>query len=227
MQLRDALHDYKRASGDETLFAGERRTLSGRFSGGDRRLVHIDDGVLRDFGYPLSGLTGLVRSRFGLKVDGEKHWFDDEASTQRYHAGTDLVETVHETPVGEVTQLDLTLGDAHLTGFQTEIDHAEVIAYVSLAPDGRHSRVGQLHHEDVIEVYHETEHDFLGSATGFAGLRGQVPATFDDIISEEATEYPRSPHDGRYEEDRLSGDLVCWLPLHDGWTTLITLLTDW
>ena len=82
MQLRDALHDYKRASGDETLFAGERRTLSGRFSGGDRRLVHIDDGVLRDFGYPLSGLTGLVRSRFGLKVDGEKHWFDDEASTR-------------------------------------------------------------------------------------------------------------------------------------------------
>jgi len=30
MQLRDALDDYKRSSGDSTLFPGERRTLSGR-----------------------------------------------------------------------------------------------------------------------------------------------------------------------------------------------------
>ncbi|TQQ83684.1 glucan 1,4-alpha-glucosidase [Halonotius terrestris] len=227
MRLRDALDDYKRASGEETLFPGERRTLSGRFSGGDGRLVHVEEGVLRDFGYPLSGLTGMVRSRFGVTVDGIKHWFDDEASTQTYHDGTGLVVTTHDTPIGEVTQLDLTLGDAHLTGFETEIEHAEIIAYVSLAPDGRHSRVGQLHHEDVIEVYHETEHDFLGSSTGFSGFRGQIPATFDDLISDEPTEYPRPPHDGRYAEDRLSGDLVCWLPLHDGSTTLITLLTDW
>ena len=227
MRLRDALDDYKRASGEETLFPGERRTLSGRFTGGERRLVHVGEGVLRDFGYPLSGLTGMVRSRFGITVDGMKHWFDDETSTQQYHDGTGLVETVHETPVGEVTQLDLTVGDAHLTGFRTDIEHAEIIAYVSLAPDGRHSRLGQLHHEDVIEVYHETEHDFLGSSTGFSGFRGQIPATFDDLISDEPTEYPRPPHDGRYDEDRLSGDLVCWLPLHDGSTTLITLLTDW
>lgn len=227
MQLRDALDDYKRSSGDTTLFPGERRTLSGRFTGGDRRLVHVNEGVLRDFGYPLSGLTGTVRSRFGLSVGGEKYWFDDADSTQQYHSSTTLVETVHETPVGEVTEFDLTLGDAHLTGFQTDVHDAEIIAYVSLAPDGRHSRLGQLHHEDVIEIYHETEHDFLGSSTGFSGIRGQIPATFDDLISEDPTEYPRPPHDGRYEEDRLSGDIVCWLPLHEGSTTLITLLTDW
>src|SRR6056297_643653 len=228
MQLRDALDDYKRSSGDSTLFAGERRTLSGRFSGGDGRLIHVDEGVIRDFGYPLSGLTGLERSRFGLSLGDEKFWFDEDAtSTQTYYEETGLVETVHETPVGEVTELDLTIGDAHLTYFETVVEHAEIIAYVSLAPDGRHSRLGQLHHEDVIEVYHETEHDFLGSATGFAGIRGQIPASFDDLISEEPTEYPRPPHDGRYAEDRLSGDLVCWLPLENGSTTLITMLTDW
>jgi|GEM_PF-2427998 hypothetical protein len=228
MQLRDALDDYKRSSGDSTLFPGERRTLSGRFSGGDGRLVHVDEGVIRDFGYPLSGLTGLERSRFGLSLGDEKFWFDDDAtSTQIYDEHGGLVETVHETPVGEVTELDLTVGNAHLTHFETVVEHAEIIAYVSLAPDGRHSRLGQLHHEDVIEVYHETEHDFLGSATGFAGLRGQIPASFDDLISEDPTEYPRPPHDGRYAEDRLSGDLVCWLPLENGSTTLITLLTDW
>ncbi|MFC7043660.1 glucan 1,4-alpha-glucosidase, partial [Halonotius sp. GCM10025705] len=228
MQLRDALDDYKRSSGDSTLFAGERRTLSGRFSGGDGRLVHIDEGVIRDFGYPLSGLTGLERSRFGLSLGDEKFWFDEDAtSTQTYYEDTGLVKTVHETPIGEVTELDLTIGNAHLTHFETVAEHAEIIAYVSLAPDGRHSRLGQLHHEDVIEVYHETEHDFLGSATGFAGIRGQIPASFDDLISEEPTEYPRPPHDGRYAEDRLSGDLVCWLPLDHGSTTLITLLTDW
>ena len=228
MQLRDALDDYKRSSGDSTLFPGERRTLSGRFSDGDGRLMHIDEGVIRDFGYPLSGLTGLERSRFGLSLGDERFWFDDDAtSTQTYVEDTGLVKTVHETPIGEVTELDLTIGNAHLTHFETVAEHAEIIAYVSLAPDGRHSRLGQLHHEDVIEVYHETEHDFLGSATGFAGIRGQIPASFDDLISEEPTEYPRPPHDGRYAEDRLSGDLVCWLPLDNGSTTLITLLTDW
>jgi len=128
MQLRDALDDYKRSSGDSTLFPGERRTLSGRFSGGDGRLVHIDEGVIRDFGYPLSGLTGLERSRFGLSLGDEKFWFDDDAtSTQTYYEDTGLVETVHETPIGEVTELDLTIGNAHLDplrdGCRTRRDH--------------------------------------------------------------------------------------------------------
>ena len=225
MQLRDALDDYKRSSAEETLFPGERRTLTGRFSGGDSRLVHVDSGILRDFGYPLSGLTGLERSRFGITNDGDTCWFDTVDSTQRYLGGSGLIETVHETPLGTVTQLDLTLGTAHLSSFAADFD-AEIVAYVSLAPDGRHSRVGQLHHEDVLEVYHEREHDFVGSSTGFSGVRGQIPASFDDLLSDDPTEYPRPPGDGRYEEDRLSGDMVCWLPLHDGWTTFITLLTD-
>ena len=111
MQLRDALDDYKRSSGDSTLFPGERRTLSGRFSGGDGRLVHIDEGVIRDFGYPLSGLTGLERSRFGLRPGDDRLWFDDGAtSTQTYVEGTGLVKPVHVTPIGAVTVLVLTIG---------------------------------------------------------------------------------------------------------------------
>ena len=225
MQLRDALDDYKRSSDETTLFPGERRTLTGRFSGGESRLVHVDSGILRDFGYPLSGLTGLERSRFGVTYNGDTCWFDTVESTQQYVGDSGLIETVHETPLGPVTQLDLTLGTAHLSSFSAAFD-AEIVAYVSLAPDGRHSRVGQLHHQDVLEVYHESEHDFVGSSTGFSGVRGQIPASFDDLLSNEPTEYPRPPHDGRYEEDRLSGDMVCWLPLHDGRTTFITLLTD-
>ncbi len=226
MQLRDALDDYKRSSTETTLFPGERRTLSGRFSGDEGRLVHVDSGVLRDFGYPLTGLTGIERSRFGLCLDGEPFWFDEASSVQRYEGQTTLVETTYETPVGEVTQCDLTRGDAHITSFATEAEHAEIVAYVSLAPDGQDSRIGQLHHDNVIEVYHEREHDFVGSSTGFSRFRGQIPAAFDDLLSEGPTEYPRPAHDGRYEEDRLSGDLICSLPLHDGTTTLVTLLTE-
>ncbi|WP_253737889.1 glycoside hydrolase family 15 protein [Halohasta salina] len=232
MQLRDALDDFKESSGDTTQFPGERRTISGRFSGDGRRLVHVDEGDLRDFGYPLSGLTGIERSRFGLRVDGTPFWFDEMDTVQTYHESTTLVETTHETPFGPVTQLDLTVGDAHATRFDaSDADiggsHAELIAYVSLAPEGQDSQVGQLHHEDVIEVYHQREHDFVSSSTGFSGVRGQIPVAFEDLLDEEPTEYPRPASDHRYSEDRLSGDLICSLPLEAGSTTLITLLTDW
>ena len=232
MQLRDALDDFKESSGTNTRFPGERRTVSGRFSGDGRRLIHVDGGSLRDFGYPLSGLTGIERSRFGLRVGGTPFWFDEMDSVQSYHESTALVETTHGTPFGPVTQLDLTLGDAHITRFdagEAELGHShvELIAYLSIAPEGQDSQVGQLHHEDVIEVYHQREHDFVSSTTGFSGVRGQIPVAFEDLLDEEPTEYPRPASDHRYSEDRLSGDLICSLPLHDASTTLITLLTDW
>ena len=231
MQLRDALDDFKESSGN-TTFPGERRTISGRFSGDGRRLIHVDGGSLRDFGYPLSGLTGIERSRFGLRVDGTPFWFDEMESTQAYHGSTTLVETTHESPFGPVTQLDLTVGDAHVTRFDVgdadfDGSHVELIAYVSLAPEGQDSQVGQLHHEDVIEVYHQREHDFVSSTTGFSGVRGQIPVAFEDLLDEDPTEYPRPAGDHRYSEDRLSGDLICSLPLEDASTTLLTLLADW
>ena len=230
MQLRDALDDFKESSGTTTQFPGERRTITGRFSGDGRRLVHVDGGSLRDFGYPLSALTGIERSRFGIRVGGTPFWFDEVDSTQSYHGATTLIETVHDTPFGELTQLDLTVGDSHLTRFdagELAVDeHTELIAYLSLAPEGQDSQVGQLHHEDVVEVYHQREHDYVSSTTGFLGVRGQIPVAFEDLLDEEPTDYPRPAGDHRYSEDRLSGDLICSLPLWDGETTLITLLSD-
>jgi hypothetical protein len=72
MQLRDALTDYKRYADASARFPGERRTTSGRFSGHDGRLVHVaEDGSLRDFSYPLIGLTGIARSRLGVRPAGD------------------------------------------------------------------------------------------------------------------------------------------------------------
>ncbi|GAA0720572.1 hypothetical protein J2744_001686 [Halorubrum trapanicum] len=247
MQLRDALDDYKRHAGDGTHFPGERRTVSGRFSGGDGRLVHVgDDGELRDFGYPLTGRTGLVRSRIGLAVDDEVTWLDEADTTQRYVGDTAMVETVHETPRATVTRHDVTLGDAHLTRASVEFPEGEsadggadgtdlgpadpadasLVVYARFAPDGRDDRVGQLRFDDAVEVYHADEHDFLASATGFADLRGQLPATFPELLDDDPTDLPRDRDGDRYEEERLSGEVIADVPLSDGIATVATLLTD-
>jgi hypothetical protein len=243
MQLRDALDDYKRHAGDGTRFPGERRTVSGRFSGGDGRLVHVgDDGELRDFGYPLTGRTGLVRSRIGLAVGDEVAWLDEANTTQRYVGDTALVETVHETPRATVTRHDVTLGDAHLTRASVEFDDADgvegsddapvdpadasLVVYARFAPDGRDDRVGQLRYDDAVEVYHADEHDFLASATGFADLRGQLPTTFPELLADDPTDLPRDSDGDRYEEERLSGEVIADVPFSDGVATVATLLTD-
>ena len=233
MQLRDALDDYKRHAGDGTRFPGERRTLSGRFSGGDGRLVHVDDdGELRDFGYPLTGQTGLVRSRLGLAVGDEITWLDEADTTQRYVGDTALIETTHETARGTVTRHDVTLGDAHLTRASVEIrgdadpDDYSLVAYARFAPDGRDDRVGQLRYKDAVEVYHADEHDFLASATGFTDLRGQLPTTFPELLDDDPTELPRDRDGDRYEEERLSGEVIADVPFEDGVATVATLLTD-
>ena len=252
MQLRDALDDYKRHAGDGTRFPGERRTVSGRFSGGGGRLVHVgDDGELRDFGYPLSGRTGLVRSRIGLAVGDEVTWLDEADTTQRYVGDTALVETVHETPRATVTRHDATLGDAHVTRASVEFGEdapgegaevadgadvddeaaldpadASLVVYARFAPDGRDDRVGQLRYDDAVEVYHADEHDFLASATGFADLRGQLPATFPELLDDDPTDLPRDRDGDRYEEERLSGEVIADVPFAEGVATVATLLTD-
>ncbi|GAA0513886.1 hypothetical protein SAMN04488066_103204 [Halorubrum aquaticum] len=235
MQLRDALDDYKRNAGDDRLFAGERRTVTGRFTGGDGRLVHVDpDGGLRDFGYPLTGGSGLSRSRFGLAVHGDVTWFEASRSRQRYVDDTPLVETVHETDRATVRRYDLTVGDAHLTRATVDpapdagldADDFVLVAYAAFAPDGRDERVGQLRYDDAVEVYHADEHDFLASATGLADLRGQLPPTFPEVLDDAPMDLPRDRGAARYEEERLSGEVVIEAPFEGGTTTVGTLLTD-
>jgi len=237
MQLRDALDDYKRHTGHPTRFPGERRTATGRFSGGDGRLVHVDaGGELRDFGDPLTGQAGLVRLRVGLAVGDEVTWLDEVPTEQRYVGDTTLIETVHETDRATVTRHDATVGDAHLTRATVDVGddgHANVdpatlslVVYARFAPDGRDDRLGQLRFDDAVEVYHDDEHDFLASDTGFTDLRGQLPATFPELLDAAPTDLPRAPDADRYEEERLSGELVVDVPFEGGVATVGTLLTD-
>ena len=237
MQLRDALEDYKRNTGHDTRFAGERRTVAGRFSGGDGRLVHVgEDGELRDFGYPLTGRTGLVRSRVGLAVGDDVTWLDETPTEQRYVGDTTLIETVHEAPVATVTCHDATIDDAHLTRVTVDAhsddeaaadpEDLSLVVYARFAPDGRDDRVGQLRYDDAVEVYHADEHDFLASDTGLTDLRGQLPATFPELLDDAPTNLPRNRDSDRYEEERLSGEVIVHVPFEDGVATVASLLTD-
>ncbi|AFK18267.1 glucan 1,4-alpha-glucosidase [Haloferax mediterranei ATCC 33500] len=230
MQLRDALADYKRHAEHPTRFPGERRTTSGLFSGLGERLVHVEtDGSLRDFGYPISGLWGIERSRFGIRPTGEGDgadivWFDDSA-TQSYTDDGALVVTEHETTYGDVTQYDLTVDDAHVTRFETDAD-VELVAFVHFQPDGRDTLVGQLYHGDTVETYHAEEHDFLASDPAFEHVEGRIPEQFDELLSEGEVELPRPLSDDRYEEGQLSGAVVGTVPFAGGSATVGHLLTD-
>ncbi|WP_137288651.1 glycoside hydrolase family 15 protein [Natronorubrum halophilum] len=215
MELHGALNDYKRSRGDSHRFPGERRSTTGLFSGLDDRLVHVaPDGSLRDYSYPISGLAGVERSRFGLELDGEVRWFDD--GEQRYVGDTAVVETTHEVADTGCTRYDLTIGRLHLThvaletsdgtdeaGRGEERDDATLHACFGFDPDGRASRIGQLWHDDVVEVHHDSERDFLAASMPVS-VSGQVPERFGELLAAEPTEFPRSEDDERYEEAQLS-----------------------
>jgi hypothetical protein len=232
MQLRDALKDYKRNRDHRTRFPGECRTTSGRFSGRSGRLVHVgESGQIRDFSYPLTGLTGIVRSRFGVRPAGDEGtttWFEAGSASQRFEAGTTLVVTDHETPHGPVTQYDLTVGETHVTRFDASAaDEVDVVACVGFAPDGRDTRIAQLRHGDAVEVYHAEETDYVASATGFDELRGEAFGTFESFLDDDPATYPRPVAEDRYEEGHLSGDVVGVVPTAaDGTAALATLLTS-
>ncbi|WP_435125779.1 glycoside hydrolase family 15 protein [Halobaculum sp. D14] len=225
MQLRDALDDYKRHRDAATRFPGERRSTAGLLTGQRGRLVHVGaSGRVRDYSYPLVGLNGIERSRFAVRTDGRLRWLDDADATQHYHADTDLVVTEHALPEGDVTQYDLAVDAAHLTRFETELD-CTVVAYYGLAPDRQETQIGQLRHDRSVEVYHADEHDYLASTRPFEAVTGQTPAQFAELLGDDPVTHPRPVADGRYEEGRLSGDVVVEVDA-DGGATLCTLLTD-
>ncbi|NKE34900.1 glucan 1,4-alpha-glucosidase [Natronococcus sp. JC468] len=209
MHLHDALDDVKRSRDDPRRFPGERRSTAGLFSGLDDRLVHVaPDGSIRDYSAPLSGLSGIERSRFGIVLDGEVAWFDDAA--QSYVDDTAIVETRHEGDGYACRQYDLTLGRTHLTGFVLEeptAADARLRACVEFAPDGRDSRIGQLRHGDAVEVHHRRERDVLAASSALS-TRGHPPVRFEEVLADEPTPFPRDGGDDRYEEDRMSPIVV-------------------
>ncbi|MXV61158.1 glucan 1,4-alpha-glucosidase [Natronorubrum sp. JWXQ-INN-674] len=205
MELHGALNDFKRSRGDSHRFPGERRSTTGLFSGLDDRLVHVaPDGSTTDYSYPLSGVSGIERSRFALVVDDERHWFDE--GEQQYVDGTAVVETVHDAGSYTCRQYDLTIDHRHLTHFVLEDGpdaDASIEACFGFAPEGRANRVGQLWHDDAVEVHHDSERDFVAASTDLS-VSGQVPERFEELLAAEPATFPRHRDDDRYEEARLS-----------------------
>ncbi|MFC7068547.1 glucan 1,4-alpha-glucosidase [Halobaculum lipolyticum] len=254
MRLRDALDDYKRHRDHPTRFPGERRTTAGLFSGTAGRLVHVSPhGSVRDYGYPLSGRSGIADSRVALRLDdppADLDWGDGsvrhadgdgaivrfDAGDQTYRGATALVETTYETPVGGVTRLDATVdtdgGAAHLTRVAFDDPGRAADAGASLlvgctfAPEGRDARVGQLRHDGAVEVFHDRERDFIAGAEGLDVHGGGLPASPAAVLGEEPHADDAETLGDRREEDHLGGDVVAGVPVVDGAATVATLLTD-
>jgi len=219
MTLRAALDDYKRNQGSSTRFPGERRTTDGCFSGLSGRAVHIgEDGSLRDFSYPLIGKYGIDRSRFGVRIDGDVQWLDGvETTSQTYLEDTALVRSTFENDDFTLERHDLTLGEDHITHLDVVEGAVDAVAvFVSFAPGGRDDRIGQLvHDERVVEVYHRHEHDFLASAPAFETVAGQLPERLPDVLDDEPAVYPNGDETGQYEDGRLGGYVLGFVPIAD------------
>ncbi len=238
MRLTTALNEYKRCRSGR--FPEEIRTIQGSFSGHGDRLVHVStDGSLRDYSSSLSGLYGIGRSRLGIRTKGDTHWFTDlETIRQHYYRETRLVETEFDAGGFTVHQYDLTLGRAHVTHVELRgavPSDARLVAYVTLAPEGKEAGVGSLVHDDAgpdgtraLEVFHRREHDYLGASTGLDGVYGQRPERFTELLDAGPTPMPRG--DGHSDQTRLSGDFVVTAPLEARGrkhiTTLVSQLSD-
>ncbi|SDX88735.1 glycoside hydrolase family 15 protein [Halobellus clavatus] len=240
MRLRTVLNEYKRDR--DKRFPGELPTSGGAFSGHGDRLVYVGgDGALRDYSSALSGLYGIDRSRFAIEAEGEIRWFDDlELVRQHYYRETSLVETEYNAGSYTVHQYDLTLGRAHVTHVELRgaiPTDAHLTAFLTLAPEGRETKVSRLIHEtggpneaQAVEVFHRREHDYVTASTGIDDVRGQIPERFEEMLSEDAFEFPRDAVLERYEDTHLSGDIVVSAPLEPEdrgvQTTLVTQLSD-
>ncbi len=226
MRLRHALNDFKRSRGMASKFPGERRSVTGTFSG-DERLVYVDrDGSLQDYSYSLLGLSGIEFSRFGIRGE-EIHWFGDEGE-QRYVKDSFIVETIHEFDDWSVTQYDLTLGRAHVTHFKltgNPPEGCDLVGTLCFGPDGREGQSAHLVHEDAIEVYHRNEHDFFAASPGISEVVGEIPERFQELLGPEPVDFPRSNDTDSYEEPTLSGIVTSTIPFENGNATLVSKLT--
>ena len=240
MRLTTALNEFKHTRAER--FPEESKTASGSFSGHGDRLVHIgENGSLRDYSDSLSGLYGIDRSRLGIQTGEETQWFSDlETIRQHYYRDTRLVETEYDAGSFTIHQYDLTLGRAHATHVElrgTVPQDAKLVAFLTMAPEGKDAGVGALIHEDagpdgsrVLEVYHRREHDYVAASTGLDGVHGQRPERLAELLDDEPVTFPRSAPTERRDQTRLSGDFVVTAPLEQtgrsNSTTLITQLSD-
>ena len=240
MRLRTALNEFKRNR--DGRFPAECRTIDGAFSAHGDRLVYVDpDGGLRDYSSPLSGLYGIDRARLGIETETDTRWFDEFSTVrQHYYRETNVVETEYAADGFTVHQYDLTLGRAHVTHIELRgaiPPNAELTAFLTFAPEGQESQVGRLIHDgagpndtNVVEVFHRSEHDYVTASTGIIDVRGQIPERFEEILADDAYEFPREAVINRFEDTHLSGDVVVNAPLEQSGraakTTIVTQLSN-
>ena len=240
MRLTTALNDYKHFRDER--FPEENRTTSGSFAGHAGRLVHVStDGSIRDYSDSLSGLHGIDRSRFGILTGDETWWFNEmDTIRQHYYRDTRLVETEYDAGSFTVHQYDLTLGRAHVMHVEMRgavPADAKLVAFVTMAPEGKDTGVGALIHEHggpndsrVLEVYHRHEHDYLTASTGLDSIDGERPERLAEILDDFPVHFPRREPTERHEQTRLTGDFLVTAPLDRSGrstsTTLISQLSD-
>jgi glucan 1,4-alpha-glucosidase len=240
MRLTTALNEFKNAPDER--FPEESKTIDGSFSGHGDRLVHVGEhGSLRDYSDSLSGLYGIDRSRLGIQTGDQIRWFSELGTIrQHYYRDTRLVETEYDAGSFTIHQYDLTLGRAHATHVElrgTVPQDAKLVAFLTMAPEGKDTGVGSLIHEGagpdesrVLEIYHRQEHDYVTASTGLDGVHGQRPERLREILADEPISFPRSTPNERRDQTRLSGDFLVTAPLEQSGrsnsTTLITQLSD-
>ncbi len=240
MRLTTALNEYKQTRGER--FPEELKTTSGSFAGHAGRLVHVGtDGTLRDYSDSLSGLNGIDRSRLGILTGDETWWFSEmDTIRQHYYRDTRLVETEYDAGSFTIHQYDLTLGRAHVLHVEMRgavPPDARLVAFATMAPEGKDTGVGALIHEDagpndsrVLEVYHRREHDYLTASTGLETIDGQRPERLAELLDDTPVAFPRREPTERHEQTRLTGDFLVTAPLDRSGrsvsTTLISQLSD-
>jgi len=229
--FRSSLRDYKQNNGSDRLFPGERRSLRGLFSGSASRLVYVgQEGNLQEYSYPLSGWQGITSTRIGIREEETIQWLDEaDCLSQNYVEDTTLVRTVYDLAGSEPIQRDWTVDSAHYTSFElqgSDSSTADLISVFTFSPEGQEGRVGQLIHDDVIEVYHNEEHNYITASNGFSKVVPQVPERFNEVLAEDVLPSPRTLESDDYEESRLTGSTCLVTPLEDGAVTLTNTVTD-
>ncbi|WP_119821798.1 glycoside hydrolase family 15 protein [Halalkaliarchaeum desulfuricum] len=252
--MRKALLEYTREREAEEWYPGERRSTDGLFSGDAGRLVYVDrDGSLRDYSAATLGLHGIERSRLGVRSREGTTWFDGmETTRQAYDGETTVVVTEHDADSYTIHQYDYTLDGSHLTHFEFRgdvPDRARIVAAMRFTPDGQDRSTGLLRHEDVVELFHDAEHDYVTASTGFDRAVGHPPGEFDSLesfdslwsgaetVTDESTgsETTDGEHREYAREENgvhrpLSDTVLLEVPLSDDGeflqTTLVSLLVD-
>jgi glucan 1,4-alpha-glucosidase len=231
MTMLTTLNEYKRDRRSGSRHPGERRSTTGYFTGDDGRLVYVDrSGSIRDYSRGTLGLDGIDHSRLGVRIGEELTWLDEmETVKQEYDGETTVVVTEYAADSITLRQYDYTLEHAHLTHLElrgVSSKPAELVAALTFSPDGQEQSVGQLHHEDVIEVFYRDEHDYVTTSTGLEDVAGRTAGGFDELLEDEPAAYP----DDLDATDDLSDTIVVAAPFDDegdlAQTTLVSLITD-